>query len=79
MEDAGKHFDHVVTAVRGNNQCGEVQNFKTKFADMDESQGTANNFRLQDYLNDYNRMQAMLANLLRKVSDTGDGIAQNLK
>lgn len=79
LEDAGKHFDHVVTAVRGNNQCGELQNFKNKIANMDESQGTANNFRLQDYMSDYSRMQTMLSNMLKKISDDGDSISQNLK
>jgi len=79
LEDAGKHFDHVVTAVRGNNQCGELQNFKAKIANMDESQGTANTFRLQDYMNDYSRMQAMLSNILKNTSESGDSVLRNLK
>jgi hypothetical protein len=79
LEEAGKHFDHVVTAIRGNNQYGEVQNFKNKIADMDQSQGTANNFRLQDYMSDYSRMQGMLSNVLRKDSDIGYGVIGNLR
>jgi hypothetical protein len=79
LEEAGKHFDHVVTAVRGNHQYGEAQNFKNKFGDMDQSQGTANSFRLQDYMSDYSRMQGMLSNILKKVSDTGDGVVRNLR
>lgn len=79
LEDAGKHFDQVVTAVRGNNQFGQLQNYKTKVADQDQSQGTANNFRLQDYMGDYNRMQVTFSNLPSKDAWLRDGLLSNLR
>lgn len=79
LEEAGKHFDHVVSAIRGNNQFGELQKFQNKVADADQSQGTANTFRLQDYMNDYSRMQAMWSNLGRKESDFSESFARNLR
>ena len=79
LEDAGKHFDHVVSAIRGNNQFGELQKFQNKVADMDKSQGTANTFRLQDYMNDYSRMMATLPNVNGKGSWMEDGLLRNLR
>ena len=79
LEDAGKHFDQVVTAVRGNNQLGQLQNYTTTIADQNQSQGTANNFRLQDYMGDYNRMQVAFSNAPSKDSWLRDGLLSNLR
>jgi hypothetical protein len=79
LEDAGKHFDQVVTAIRGNNQFGELQKFQNKVADMSQSQGTANNFRLQDYMNDYSRMQSAIPNVLSRESLIDAGLLRNLR
>ncbi len=79
LENSGKHFDQVVTAVRGNNQFGQLQNYKTKVADQDQSQGTANNFRLQDYMGDYNRMQVAFSNIPGRDSWLRDGLLSSLR
>jgi len=83
LEEAGKAFEHVVSAVFGQNQPSQqtnVQSIKNKLDGTDkdlQSQDKLGNFEIQSLMSNFNQAQTTASSVTKKADDTGNSIIKN--
>ena len=83
LEEAGKAFEHVVSAVFGQNQPSQptnVQTIKNKLDDMDkglQSQDKLGNTQIQTLMSNYNEANTTASNVAKKNDDATDALLKN--
>ena len=83
MAEAGKAFDHVISAVFGENQPAQQQNVQTIKNALDnkdkdlQSQDKLGNFEIQTLMSNYNEAETTASSILKKKDDDGNSIIKN--
>jgi hypothetical protein len=80
LEEAGKAFEHVVSAVFGQNRPSQPatgQTIKNALDDKDkdlQSQDKLGNTQIQTLMSNYNEAQTMASSVVKKTDDTTDSL-----